>query len=100
LAGSLDELAGCKEDVSWGVFPLKGQDVLYVASNGGGGYLDPLARDPEAVLNDVRNRIISRKVAREIYGTVVTDELVLDAPATAKLRRSLVSGRAKGAAPT
>jgi N-methylhydantoinase B len=100
LAGSLDELPGRKEDVSWGVFPLKGQDILYVASNGGGGYLDPLARDPEAVLNDVRNRIVSRKVAREIYGAVVTDELVLDAHATAKLRRSLASGRAKGAAPT
>ena len=46
--------------MSWGVFPLMKQDALYVATNGGGGYLDPLERDPARVLKDVRDKVVSR----------------------------------------
>ncbi len=96
LARSLDELPGPKEEVSWGVYPLMGHDALYVAWNGGGGYLDPLQRDPEAVLSDVRDHVVSREAARQIYGTVIDDELVVDAVATAGLRQTLVAKRNKG----
>ena len=98
MASSLHDFPGKKQDVSWGVFPLKGRDVLYVASNGGGGYLDPFTRNPEAVLNDVRNRIASRKAAREVYGTVISEALVHDVRATLELRERLASRRGNGAA--
>jgi N-methylhydantoinase B len=88
----LEDLAGNKEDVSWGVFPLMDQDVLYVAVNGGGGYLDPLERDPEAVLRDVRDRVISPDAARQIYGIVI-DGWIVNAPATKELRNMLYAQR-------
>jgi len=92
MAGSLDELEGSKEDVSWGVFPLMNQDVLYVATNGGGGYFDPLKRDPEAVLNDVRDKVVSTEAAKTVYGTVLDGNSV-DVAATAKLRAAIVARR-------
>ena len=92
MAGSFDELEGTKEDVSWGVFPLMNQDVLYVATNGGGGYLDPFMRDPEAVLNDVRDRVVSRQAAKSIYGTILTEESV-DLATTVELRRTMIARR-------
>jgi N-methylhydantoinase B len=92
MAGSLEDLEGEKEDVSWGVFPLMHQDVLYVATNGGGGYLDPLKRDPEAVLSDVRDQVVSREAAKSIYGTILNEESV-DVVATAELRWTMITRR-------
>jgi len=40
---------------------------------GGGGYGDPLARDPASVLEDVRERWVSPEAARAVYGVVLTD---------------------------
>ena len=37
---------------------------------GGGGWGDPLERDPQAVLRDVRNEFVSVEAAREDYGVV------------------------------
>jgi N-methylhydantoinase B len=88
----LEDVRGEKEDVSWGVFPLMNQDVLYVAVNGGGGYLDPLDRDPEAVLRDVRNHVVSQEAARQIYGTVIDGGLI-NLAATKELRGMLYAQR-------
>jgi N-methylhydantoinase B len=88
MALRLDELPGHKTDVSWGVFPLIKEDTLYVAVNGGGGYLDPLERDPQAVLKDVREQVVSPEAAREFYGTVIREHAV-DLEATVELRRSI-----------
>ncbi len=38
---------------------------------GGGGYGDPLQRDPQAVLVDVIERWVTREAAREVYGVVL-----------------------------
>ncbi len=55
----------------------------------GGGFGDPLERDPEAVRDDVRDDFVSLKAARDIYGVVINTEPELyevDYPATEKLR--------------
>jgi N-methylhydantoinase B len=39
--------------------------------SGGGGYGDPLARDPELVWRDVRAGLVSPEAARGIYGVVL-----------------------------
>ncbi len=64
-------------------------------TGGGGGYGDPLTRDAERVLDDVREGWVSRTRAQEIYGVVVAedpaggpDRLVLDADATRAARAS------------
>jgi N-methylhydantoinase B len=62
---------------------------------GGGGYGDPLLRDPEAVLGDVLERWVTRAAASEVYGVVLVEgsepgaELALDASATAARRAEL-----------
>jgi N-methylhydantoinase B len=94
FALGLGEMAGQQEPISWGVFPLMGKDALYVRWNGGGGYGDPLDRDPEAVLSDCREEIVSREVARTVYGVVANDDLsAVDAAATERARRSLAAAR-------
>jgi N-methylhydantoinase B len=41
---------------------------------GGGGYGDPLDRDPEAVLGDVLERWVTPRAAREVYGVVLAEQ--------------------------
>lgn len=46
-------------------------DVISYQTPGGGGYGDPLQRDPQAVLEDVMDEKVSVQRAREVYGVVV-----------------------------
>jgi N-methylhydantoinase B len=56
---------------------------------GGGGWGDPLERDPAAVAADVRAGKVSVGAAQEHYGVVVDASGSVDADATATLRASL-----------
>ena len=54
---------------------------------GGGGFYDPLERDPELVLADVRNGFVSMEAARSRYGVELYHEtLALDLDATQRER--------------
>ena len=55
-------------------------------SGGGGGVGDPMKRDPELVAEDVREGYVSRAVAQNTYGVVLTAAGDVDVYAT-KLRR-------------
>jgi len=69
-------------------------DVFRHELAGGGGWGDPLERDPEAVLRDVRNEYVSAERARRDYGVVVdTVRWRVDEPATAELRAALAAQR-------
>ncbi len=70
---SVDEMPGELQPISWGVFPLMGEDAFYLRWNGGGGFGDPLEREPAAVLVDVREGTVSLEAARDVYGVVLTD---------------------------
>jgi N-methylhydantoinase B len=71
---------------------------------GGGGYGDPLQRDPRAVLGDVLERWVTREAADAVYGVVLEPDrdlavgLVLDAPATEARRAELREARTAGGA--
>ncbi|MFG1926027.1 hydantoinase B/oxoprolinase family protein [Cryptosporangium sp. NPDC048952] len=67
-------------------------EVLYMNWQGGGGYGDPLRRDPEAVAADVREFKVTAGAAADVYGVVLVDEAV-DAAATAERRRELTAAR-------
>jgi N-methylhydantoinase B len=95
-AKSFSELDGTREDVSWGMHRLSDGEVLYIASNGGGGYSDPLERDPNAVVRDVHDRLVSRDCAQRVYGTVIDESGSYDAKATTELRRTMTAARGKG----
>ncbi len=69
-------------------------DVLRVTTPGGGGWGDPLNRDPEAVRIDVVRELVSYESARDDYGVVFKDgsdpyALALDDEATAARRDEL-----------
>ena len=53
-------------------YPLKTDDVFRLDSPGGGGFGNPLAREPERVLDDVREGVVSREAAEQEYGVVLT----------------------------
>jgi N-methylhydantoinase B len=59
---------------------------------GGGGYGDPLEREPALVLQDVVEEKVSIEMARADYGVVITAdgaEDIIDHQATAALRRAM-----------
>jgi len=60
-----------------------------VRTGGGGGWGDPCERAPDLVVNDVREELISRKAARDLYGVVMRDDFTLDAAATEALRSDM-----------
>ncbi|MCD4716982.1 MAG: hydantoinase B/oxoprolinase family protein [Desulfobacterales bacterium] len=65
-------------------------DVVTMDAAGGGGFGDPLEREPELVENDVADGYVSIERAREDYGVVIDPEtLTIDANASEKLRASL-----------
>ncbi len=92
FATTLDAIPGEDEPISWGVFPLMGDDALYVRWNGGGGIGDPLDRAPEKVMADVTTGHISNEAARDVYGVVEAAGAV-DASATAARRKELREAR-------
>ena len=72
---------------------LKRGDVFCHIHPGGGGWGDPLERDPAAVLKDVRNEFVSAAKAEEDYGVVIdTNAWKVDAAATDR-RRTEMRGR-------
>lgn len=73
-------------------FRLRRGDVVRVQTAGGGGYGDPLDRDPRVVLSDVESGYLTEKDASHRYGLVITDGEV-DGPATATLRNKLRAKR-------
>ena len=70
-------------------------DVVISGTPGGGGFGDPLRRDPEAVARDVLAGLVSEGAAGEVYG-VVAPGGACDAPATELTRRELLAARVAG----
>ncbi len=67
-------------------------DVLYFNTWGGGGWGNPLERDPELVATDVNRGLVSAEGAKR-YGVVITDDGSVDAGATEKLRAEMAPAR-------
>ena len=68
-------------------------DVLEWITWGGGGWGDPLKRDPEVVALEVRRRLVTAQGARR-YGVVLDEDCKVDVQGTASLRgvmKSLLS---------
>ena len=73
---------------------MKKGDLFRHEVAGGGGWGDPLERDPALVLKDVLNEFVSERAAREDYGIVLAGKpLLVDAAATAALRQQVRAWR-------
>ena len=67
-------------------------EVIRLWSGGGGGYGDPLRRDPALVARDVADELVSVDRAGDVYGVVLCDGAV-DAAATLHRREGLTAKR-------
>ena len=69
-------------------------DVFRHVLAGGGGWGDPLERDPQAVLRDVRNEFLSAARAKADYGVIVdTKTWRVDEAETTRLRAEIAAAR-------
>jgi len=66
---------------------VAGGTLLRLTVAGGGGWGNPLLRDPAAVAADVRKGLVSREGARADYGVVLNDNGEPDLAATEQARR-------------
>jgi N-methylhydantoinase B len=63
--------------------PVKQHDIILFRWGAGGGYGDPLDRNPEAVLKDLKMKAISLSTAEAVYGVVLKKgEMAVDDEAT------------------
>ncbi|MQA02385.1 MAG: hydantoinase B/oxoprolinase family protein [Streptosporangiales bacterium] len=83
------------------------QDVTIDASDvfvqwvaGGGGYGDPLLREPGRVASDVADGYVSERVASTVYGVVLDEEGVVDVETTDQRRTAIRTERLAGQIPT
>lgn len=74
--------------------PLRPGDGVRVQSPGGGGYGDPLEREPWLVARDVERGYVTSDDARSDYGVVLRPNLRVDDDATERLRAELRAGGA------
>jgi N-methylhydantoinase B len=73
--------------------PVRAGEIVRVVTTGGGGWGDPLEREPELVQRDVIEGKVSATAARADYGVVLVDagggSFSIDVKATEALRENL-----------
>jgi N-methylhydantoinase B len=81
--------------------PMARGDVWFHSWQAGGGYGDPLTRDPDTVAQDLTRGVISAQAAAEIYGVAVDAWGGQDVAGTTRQRLALRQARlARGVRPS
>lgn len=95
----LEHRDGTKEKLPYSKMTLSVQegDVISIITPGAGGWGDPLTRDPQKVLWDVKEEFISVERAKECYGVVIVEkgfrEYEIDIEGTNRLREEMIKCR-------
>jgi len=76
-------------------FVQNAADVYAVRWSGGGGFGDPMQRDPERVAHDLEHLNITPEAAREIFGAVLDADEQVDVAATEENRAKIRKERLK-----
>lgn len=95
IPASLTELEGqmtALEGKQFGMIAGPG-DVLHMHAGGGGGYGDPLLREPEQVVQDITAGVTSVAAGRSAYGVVLNSDGKLDTTTTEMERSRLRAER-------
>jgi N-methylhydantoinase B len=80
--------------------PVEDYDFIYWRLWGGGGYGDPLDREPERVADDVRSGLVSSDAARVVFGVALDPETgEVDGQETHRLRRQIREERLEEGVP-
>ncbi len=84
---NMAELGGQARLLPYCDFELKKDDILYMRVANGGGFGDPLEREPEMARVDVIKGLVSAEAAHDVYGVVIDGKShELDLDATQRLR--------------
>jgi N-methylhydantoinase B len=73
--------------------PLGEDDLVQLSTFGGGGFGDPLERDPAAVATDLVAGLLSQDIAERIYGVALDTDGTVDSEATDGKRAALRAER-------
>ena len=77
-------------------FDFQAGDVLETVGHGGGGFCDPLERDPQLVQKDILDGCVSPEWAFSVYGVILRSEsLKIDVEGTQARREELKAERLK-----
>jgi N-methylhydantoinase B len=76
-----------------GRYDLRRGEKVVSITPGGGGYGDPLERDPQAVLVDVNDGRVSAEAAWEVYGVRIDESGAIDSSGTENQRKNLSHSR-------
>ena len=80
--------------------PLPEYSLVADFTQSGGGYGDPIDRNPESVARDVRIGMTGRYAAQKVYGVVLNEAGAVDEKATEKQREAIrLSRRERGRPP-
>jgi acetophenone carboxylase len=86
--------------MSMNIQPFMNGETFYVTVGGGAGYGDPLEREPQAVLKDLRDGIATHWAAKNIYRIAYDEQsLRLDEEKTVLLRKQVREERMQQAKP-
>ena len=77
-------------------FPIEEGETYTFEAPGGGGWGDPLDRDPESVREDVLDGFVSLERAKEDYGVILDPQTYeVDDESTTELRKNKIKGGKK-----
>lgn len=93
LPDGLEPLKGRQNVLGYRDFELRADDLLYLRCASGGGYGDPLEREPKSVANDVANGLVSRDAAESVYGVLIGEDQQIDMYGTGRKRALLKQER-------
>ncbi len=97
IPSSVDELKGDKMAFysPQGRYVFKEGDVAHFVNAGGGGYGDPLDRNPLMVLRDAENGATASGVARSVYGVIFNSNGQINVAETEITRKKIIQNRLK-----
>jgi N-methylhydantoinase B len=89
MPGSVGKLLLNGESVNWGRhFLTNYEDSMTFCLPGGGGFYNPLERDIDCVIEDVKNGLVSAESARRDYGVILDEKsFEVDLTATKDFRK-------------
>jgi N-methylhydantoinase B len=93
---NMEALGGERRYLPYCSIELLEDDVFLMRFGGGGGYGDPLQRDPAHVVKDIHNGIVSESVSATLYGVIINENGDLDVHATRSKRAALRGERLQG----
>lgn len=96
LPEGLEAAGGTQKLLGYRDLHLAADDLLYLRCANGGGYGDPLEREPESVARDIFDGLVSREVGESIYGVVIGEDKRINVSATEAKRADLKETRHTG----